>query len=431
MRIYTNCLIAELSPPRVEEGLDLAVEGDRIVGVAPGLHRGGAEVVDLSGGLLMPGLVCSHTHFYSALARGILARIAPMHDFVTRLENLWWRLDRAIDEDILASSAAIGALEAVSSGTTAVIDHHASPELIDGSLDVIAGKMRETGLRGILCYETTDRNGPGGARAGEAENERFAVSGTDELIEAAVGAHAPFTLSDETLERLGGTVRSTRKGFHVHVAEDLYDVSRSHHLHRRDVVARLDSFGLIDERSIVAHGVHLREDELGLLAERRAFLVHNARSNMNNGVGYNPATFGLSDVALGSDGISGDMFEEARTGYFKARDAGVDADPAEIARRLHQGNEILSRAFGRTFGKIEPGGTADLIVLDYDSPTPLRAENLAGHLLFGFSTRHLRRVIVGGTPVWGEDAPERDLAGLHARAREQAERLWRRMDALD
>ncbi len=431
MRIYTNCRIAELYPPRVAE-LDVAVEGGSIAAVAEGLAaRGdGAEVVDLEGGLLMPGFVCAHTHLYSALARGITARIPPISDFVTRLQGLWWRLDRAIDAEILRFSALAGALDALSSGTTAVVDHHASPNCIDGSLDIIREALEEVGLRGVLCYETTDRNGAPGALAGVRENTRFATAARGGLVGAAIGAHAPFTLSDETLEGLGDAVRSTGCGLHIHVAEDAYDVGYSHGVHGKDLIRRLDDCALLGERSIVAHGVHLRLDELEVLTERDAFLVHNARSNMNNHVGYNASIYRVPNVAMGTDGISGDMPEETRAAYYRARDAGLDPAPDEIARRLSNGNEILRRAFGRPFGSIAPGSAADLVVLDYDPPTPLEAGNLASHLLFGISSRHLRSVVVGGRQVWGEGAGV-DAERISAIAREQALRLWRRMDELE
>src|SRR6188768_3130207 len=119
------------------------------------------------------GLVCGHHHLYSALARGMPAPPQTPTDFRSVLEQIWWRIDTALDLDMLRASAMLGALEALECGTTALIDHHESPNAIEGSLTVIADACAEVGVRVVCAYGVTDRHGPAGARAGLAENARF------------------------------------------------------------------------------------------------------------------------------------------------------------------------------------------------------------------------------------------------------------------
>ena len=386
----------------------------------------------------MPGLVCSHTHFYSGLSRGIMARIQPSTDFVSQLAHLWWRLDRAMDRDILRASGLVCAVEAIRAGCTAVVDHHASPSFIEGSLDVLRECLELAGLRGVLCYETTDRNGREGLERGVAENARFArltAEGTARrggrgLVEAMIGGHAPFTLPDEGLRMLGDAVASTGRGFHTHAAEDAFDPSFVHNSRGRDIVAHLDAFGLLSRPALIAHGLYLTPEDRKLLNARGAALAHNCRSNMNNSVGYNRALSELATVALGTDGIGADMLEETRTAYFKHRDAGGSLWPADFARFLQNGNEVLARCFGARFGRVEKGFRADLVVLDYTPPTPLVADNVAGHLVFGLSSGHVETVIVDGSIVMEKRAFPWDTGPAFTDARGQADRLWKAMDRL-
>jgi putative selenium metabolism protein SsnA len=433
-----NATVMHLHPADVVPGVDVVIDGPEIAAVG----RGAAEAVkadrtiDLAGRLLMPGLVCAHNHCYSALSRGILARIAPSTDFVSTLQNLWWRLDRALDEETLRASAMVGALEAVKAGCTAVVDHHASPSFIDGSLDVIKECFQRVGLRGVLCYETTDRNGPEGAARGVEENRRFAraaaeerrAKGKERLVEAMIGGHAPFTLSDATLSALAAAAAETGRGFHVHVAEDAFDPSWSHREHGTDPLCRLDSFGLVTEASIVAHGLHLTAADREVLNARGAFLAHNARSNMNNHVGYAAELPHVKNVALGTDGIGSDMLQELAFAYFRHRDAGGPLAPGAFLRFLQAGNEVLHRSFAAGFGRVEKGYAADLAVLDYDPPTPLARENAAGHAVFGMASRDVSTVIVNGRIVMENRSFRWDTAAVYAQARAAARALWQRMD---
>jgi putative selenium metabolism protein SsnA len=440
--ILQNVTAVQFEPARVQGGVDIAVEGSLIQQVGPGLTQKypQAQVKPMHGRLVMPGIVCSHNHFYSGLARGIMASIKPCPDFISTLKNLWWRLDRALDEESLYYSGLVCSLEAIKSGCTAVIDHHASPNCIAGSLNTLRKGFVEAGLRGITCYETTQRNGGDAElKAGVAENVAFArqvdaakTQGDEPyLVEAMIGAHAPFTISNQGMEWLAEAVQSTGRGLHIHVAEDRYDVSHSHDAHGQDPIERLAAHQLINARTLVAHGLYLSDADIEILNAQDAFLVHNPRSNMNNHVGYNAKLAAYRNLALGTDGIGADMFEELKFAFFKHRDAGGPMWPDSFTRFLWNGNRLLERHFGARFGKLEAGHKADLTVCDYDSPTPLVAQNIGGHLAFGMGASAVHSVMVEGRLVYENRSFPFDVAPIYAAAREAAAALWQRMDALD
>jgi putative selenium metabolism protein SsnA len=440
MIVLKNATLVHLHPAEVSPGLDIVIDGTEIHSVGRGASTGikAERTIDLAGRVAMPGLVCGHDHFYSGLSRGIMARIAPSSDFVSTLQNLWWRLDLAIDEEILKYSGLVCALEAVKAGCTAVIDHHASPSFIDGSLETLKGCFEKVGLRGILCYETTDRNGTDGLRRGVEENRRFALStekekaskGKQRLVEAMIGGHAPFTISDEGCTALAGVVKETGRGFHVHVSEDGFDTSYSHRMYGKDPLRRLDDAGLLGEKSLVGHGLYLTREDRELLNARGAFMAHNCRSNMNNHVGYNTELAHVKNVALGTDGIGSDMLLESKFAYFRHRDSGGPLGPGAFMRFLQSGNEILHRSFGESFGRVEAGYKADILILDYNSPTPLVRENVAGHAIFGMGSRDVETVIVNGRIVMENRSFRWDIAEVYAQAQKAARSLWQKMDAI-
>jgi cytosine/adenosine deaminase-related metal-dependent hydrolase len=331
------------------------------------------------------GLVCAHHHLYSSLARGMPAPPRPPRTFVEILELVWWRLDRALDLESIAWSARLGALEALEAGTTAIIDHHSSPNAIEGSLEVIAAACAEVGVRVRGCYEVTDRNGVDGAKAGLAENERFLRAGGD----GYVGAHACFTLSDETLDAVCGLAADLDVGVHLHVAESDVDAGAGTRL-----LARADQSWLL------AHAVHLARPLPGTV-------VHNPRSNLNNAVGYGaPARF--ERVALGTDGIGADMLEEFRLAFALARARDVGFSPEAAWCWLTTGERIF------------PAVADDRVVWSYE---PMEALALA----YTPGVRPVR-VEVAGEVVLDECGPTRVDAGeIRARAGEEAQRLFARM----
>jgi putative selenium metabolism protein SsnA len=421
-----DATLVELDPPRVRQATLTVAEGRIAAILEPSAPSPpGAERIDCAGALVMPGFVCAHTHLYSALARGMPPPRDPPGNFTQILERIWWKLDRALDEDMVRLSALVGAVEALKAGTTTLVDHHASPRALDGSLDLVGHAIETVGLRGVLCYETSDRGGSDEARAGVRENDRFLGKlqrAPRPLLRGLVGAHAAFTLSDGTAEALADVAARYHSGVHVHVAEDAVDA-------RKDglPVARwLAERGLLTPRSLLAHCVHLDDDEAARVVAAGARVVHNPRSNANNAVGYaRPARF-ADRLLLGTDGIGADMRAEALAAFLGAREHG---DALEVVRALERNRALAAYEFGLSFA-LEPGAAADLIVLDYPSPTPLEARNLAGHLLFGLVGQPVRHAIVDGRVVLRAGrVVGLDEAALYAHARAAARTLWAELAA--
>ena len=341
-----------------------------------------------AGGSQTPGLVCSHHHLYSALARGMPAPPVQPTDFTSILEQIWWRLDTALDLEMLRWSAMLGATEALMCGTTAIVDHHESPNAIEGSLDVIAEACAEVGVRVLCAYGVTDRHGTDGARRGLAENERFLRSGG----RGYVGVHAAFTCSDDTLEAAAGLARDLGVGVHIHVAEGVSDVSAG---------ARLES--LAQDDWLLVHCVHLDRDLPGVIA-------HNPRSNMNNAVGYAAPARRRNDVVLGTDGIGADMLEEFRLAYVAHRADDVLASPDTAWSWLQNGYHLV------------PEARLDTVTWTYDHV------DSPWHVAFTPGVRATEVVAADGEVLVHEGRPTRvDLAEVRARSAEQAQRLFSRL----
>jgi putative selenium metabolism protein SsnA len=434
-------LVRSLHPATVDGG-DVLVSGGRIaaigasaeVALAAGLDLAGTVTrMDCRGCLIVPGNVCAHTHAYSALARGMPYDLPPPTSFLEILQRVWWRLDRALDLASVRASALVAAREALLSGTTTMIDHHASPNAIDGSLDTLADAFEAVGVRSALCYEVSDRDGPERAEAGLAENRRFLGSVTEgrwPLARGMVGAHASFTLSAETLAACVALASESRAGIHIHLAEDRADQADAEERFGLRATHRLARHGVLTDAALVAHTVHLDAAEAETIRASGATVVHNARSNMNNAVGRARVAWLGPHVALGTDGISQDMFEESRVAYLRLREDGLDTPADWPLAPLAEGSALAGRLFDEPgLGRIEVGAPADLVVLDYAAPTPMTSASLAAHWIFGLSAASVRDVLVAGEVVVRDGRLTRfDEAALVAEARSETDRLWERLE---
>ncbi len=429
-----------LASPEVIAGGAVVWQGERVVAVGPEAELRssypGAVFLDAGGGVIMPGLVNLHHHFYSALARG-LDPGASMKDFGEVLDRLWWRLDRALDLETVRVSAELCAADCVRWGNTSVFDHHASPSCIEGSLDAIAGAMEQAGLSAVLCYEVTDRNGRAGAAAGIEENLRFLEARRDDpRIRGVVGLHASFTLRDETLEEVARR-RGDGDGCHIHVAEDPVDVAATREAFGCGPVERLERFGLLDDRALLAHGIHLEAQDYETIARCGSTVLHNPESNNNNGVGRLDTVAAAGHgcrVGLGTDGMSSAVQRALRSAFLTHR--GATRDPSsgfEVLPGLLANNVEIARRFldEPLLGALAPGAPADVIVVDAAPPTHLGPENFFGHLVYGLSEAPVRHTVARGR-VLLEDFRHTtvDCQELAARARELSPGLWQRFREL-
>ncbi len=442
--IIKNVTVMQTRPPfSIEEGVDVVISDSIIKRVGKNASEGmiADKVIDGSGKILIPGNVCSHHHYYSGLSRGMLISSGPQEDFIQVLKEWWWRLDRGLDEEACYYSSLICSIDAIMAGTTTCIDHHASPNYIKGSLTTIAKGMEEVGVRGATCYEVTDRNdGEKELESGVEENVRFATeidnrieNGEDVLVEAMIGGHAPFTIPEFGLDLMKKAVNETGRGMHLHIAEAHYDQIHSHHIYGEDIVARLDRHGLLDDKTLLVHGVWLNDKEIATINERKCFFAHNGRSNMNNHIGYNHKLPKLNRLVLGTDGCGGNMFEEIKIAFFKHKDDGGSWWPSNFVEALNRGNELVESVFSHRgkWGMVEEGYKADLALLDYHAPTPLVPDNAASHFVWGMSSGCVHSVIVNGKLIMDNRTfPSLDVEGIYREASKVAKRVWKTVDKI-
>lgn len=420
------------------KGMAMLVEDGRItrIDTPAKLATEECERIDVAGKLIMPGLINAHHHFYSTLVTG-LGKAAPSKDFNEVLQNLWWRLDKKLLAEDNYISALISALTAIRKGTTTIIDHHASPFAVSGSLNQIARAVKQTGLKASLCYEVSDRDGEEICQAGIAENADWIKQcemAEDEDLKALFGMHAAFTLSDNTLATISGLVQDLECGTHIHAAEAESDQRYNIEHFGKRVVERLNDFGLINSQSILAHGVHLNPKEMMLVADKGAAIVTNPQSNLNNAVGIADVCkmqeLGVK-VGLGTDAMTVNMLEELRVGLWAQhlRQNNPSSAFMEIASTLLFNNPAIAQKYwGAKHGTIAEGAPADMIVVDYDPHTPLDESTWLGHVIYGVSQAKVDATICGGRVLmWnGELLLDIDEAEIKAKSRELATKLWTR-----
>ncbi len=427
----------------IEDGAVL-IEEDRIIkiGISSDLlakyKQDAIEIIDAEGGLILPGFINAHSHLYSAFARGMPLEKELPTNFLEILQKIWWKLDLALNEDDVYYSALIAAIDAIKSGTTTIIDHHASPNFCTNSLKTISNSLIKTGLRGCLSYEVSDRNGEDSALEGIEENIRH-IKWCDEkknsLISASFGLHAPFTLSNDTLKICTDREKEFKTGFHIHLAEGQIDVEDSKRKYKKSVVSRLKERGILGEKTIAAHCIHLTDDDLNILYKTKTNVVHNPRSNMNNAVGVAPIiemfNIGIGP-GLGTDGMGMDMTREVYTSWLLQnhnKATPFSFSPDEAYQMLTYNNaKIASKFFPLKLGSLEIGNAADIIVIDFKLPTPLNQSNLFSHLLFGSETWTVKDTIINGKIVMRErEIITIDELEIIKKSKELALKLWKRL----
>jgi putative selenium metabolism protein SsnA len=444
--IVNGRLVTWDRPNEIIEDGALLLKNGRIAAIGPTAdlspNHANVDTVDARGQLVMPGNICAHTHFYGAFARGMAIPGPAPKDFPDILERLWWRLDRALLDIDVKYSALVCLVDAIKHGTTTLIDHHASPAHIDTSLDQIADAVEEAGLRAVLCYEVSDRNGREQAQEAISENVRFlhAVQEREtDLLRATFGLHASLSLSDQTLADCVAAAADLNSGFHIHVAEHEADEYDALHRYQKRVVHRLHEAGILGSQTIVAHGVHLDPAEMVRLHDSGTWLTHQPRSNMNNAVGAADVEGMLRlgiPVCLGNDGFSNNMWAEWKAAYLLHKVAHRDprrANGMDIVQMGVYNNAALARVFwpDLPMGRLAEGAAADIIFVDYQPTTPLSAGNLPWHILFGFESSVVTTTICNGRILMQDrQLLTLDEAAITARSRELAAQVWTRFEKL-
>ncbi|WBW50579.1 putative aminohydrolase SsnA [Peptoniphilus equinus] len=395
------------------------------------------ELFDAKGRVVMPGMICAHSHIYSTYARG-MGVSEPTDNFYHVLENQWWRLDRLLTLEDVKLNGLTTFMESIQLGVTTLIDHHSGPNSVEGSLFALGDAAKETGMRASLCYEVSDRDGMDIRDKEIKENVDFikACQKDDhgDMLKGLFGLHASFTLSDDTLNKSAEAMAGVYDGYHVHVAEGIEDEWDTIKTHGKRVVERFEDFGMITENTLAVHGVHVNEREMDILKHHNTPVIFNPESNMNNAVGCPPILRMLEKgitVGLGTDAYTNDMFESMKVAnILLAHNA---CDPTKgfgetLQLQFKNNPKIVSRYFNRPLGVIEKGAYADIITLDYNPFTPVTANNWGGHSLFGFTGRLVNDSIINGDVVMKDKIITKvDQAEVHAKSSERVKAIWKCM----
>jgi len=375
------------------------------------------KVIDCSNKFVTKSFALGHHHAYSALARGMPEPKKTANNFYEVLQYVWWNIDKRLDKEILEASSLATAIACAKSGSTFVIDHHSSPNFINGSLQVIASAFDKVGLNHLLCYEISDRDGSEKTKEAFEETENYLKTN-----QALIGLHASFTLGNDSLKTASDLMRKYKTGVHIHVAEDKFDQYDSLKKHNKKVVERLNDYAFLDSsKTILAHCLHINEKERNIIKNSKAFIVQNTESNLNNKVGeFNSTNLG-NNIMLGTDGMHSDMIRAAQYSYF----TGLNYDNVDIEkiylRFRNSHNYIRTNNF---IGDDEN----NLVIFDYDSPTEMNSDNFLGHFVYGFNSKNIKYVISNGKLIVEDykltNINEKEILNF---IKQQANRLWEKL----
>lgn len=375
------------------------------------------EVIDCEGKIVTKSFAVGHHHAYSALSRGMPAPQKSPTNFFEILKYIWWNIDKALNKEMIEASALATAVACAKAGNTFVIDHHASPNYINGSLDIIADAFEKVGISHLLCYEISDRDGSEKANEGLKETDSFLTKN-----QGLVGLHASFTVGDPSLKKAVKLMEKHNSGIHIHVAEDTYDQQDCIKKYNKKVVERLNDFGVLNSsKTILAHCLHISDDERNLIKNSKAYIVQNTESNLNNNVGYfNSKNLG-ENIILGTDGMHSDMIRSTQMVYFVGQ-ANDNIDFSSAYKRLRKVHYYISK------NNFIGDGENNLVILDYNSPTKITQENFIGHFIFGFNSNNVHSVISGGEFIVKNKILQKvDEEEIMNFAREQSVNLWSKL----
>lgn len=396
-----------------------------------------AEFIDAKGGVIMPAFINTHEHIYSAMARGLSINGYNPKGFLDILDGQWWTIDRNLNNESTRQSARATYMDSIKSGVTTVFDHHASFGEIHDSLFAIEDAAKEFGVRTCLCYETSDRDGMDKSREAVLENAawiRHALADDSDMIAGMMGMHAQFTISDETME-FAAANKPAEVGYHIHVAEGIEDLHHCLKHYGKRIVDRLMDCDILGEKTLLAHCIYVNPHEMELIKETDTMVVHNPESNMGNACGC-PPTMEIVHrgilTGLGTDGYTHDMTESYKVANILHKHHLCDANAAwaEVPQMLFEGNaKIANRYFKKQLGVLKEGSAADVIIMDYNPLTPMHADNVNGHILFGMSGKDVVTTICNGKVLM----KDRELTGIDEEkvlfeVREEAKKLWSRIN---
>jgi cytosine/adenosine deaminase-related metal-dependent hydrolase len=387
------------------------------------------KTINAGGRVITVPMINFHDHFYSRLAKGLPIK-GSMENFKLILQNLWWKLDIALDAEMIRASAQMAALESIRNGVTYIFDHHSSPNSTNGSLKVISNVLGEFGLRGVLCFETTDRNGKQLSENGITENLKYFRNSTSEDLKAIFGLHASFTLNDDTLNKVSELVKELDLGIHIHLCEDKVDREESSAKYKNHPVDRLIKFGLLNDKSILAHGIHLTDEDYTSIANNGSAIVYNLDSNFNNAVGLpelSRAPFKIP-ILTGTDGMNSNPERTFKQLFLLARHQGRTFEESfELIKKVYFDQLNFVQKYFSDFSLLNIKDRADLIIWDYIPPTPFMEENFWGHFIYGILDRPIHSIIQNGNVLMKNFKINFDEMKYQKNIIKQGNRLYNKM----
>lgn len=432
-----NVITRDPVRPYVKNGA-VVIEKGRIeaVGRTADLREGfpDAQYIDAKGGLIMPGFINTHEHIYSAMARGLSIKGYNPKGFLDILDGQWWTIDRHLTMEQIKYSTMDTMISCIRNGVTTIFDHHASFGCIRGSLFTIADVAKDLGVRACLCYEISDRDGMEKARESVMENAefiRYALKDDTDMTAGMMGMHAQFTISDETME-LAAAQKPKEAGYHIHVAEGIEDLHDCLKKYGKRIVDRLMDWDILGEKTLLGHCIYINRHEMDLIKDTDTMVVHNPESNMGNACGC-PPTMELVKrgivTGLGTDGYTHDMTESYKVANVLHKHSLCDANAAwgEVPFMLFENNRIIANRYFKTpLGILKEGAAGDVIVVDYDPPTPLDEMNINSHILFGMTGRDVVSTICNGKVLMQDrEIKVADTREVMAKCREESAKLWK------
>jgi len=428
---------------RILEGHSVAVENGKIVGLEKTANlekNSGVEVLDASGCIIMPGIVCAHSHLYGMLLRGATLRITPPSDFAQILQRVWWPMDEMMNYEDAYASALVGCVAFAKSGVTTFADTYSGPNSISGVLDHIARAVNEIGIKGFIAFEATERHSKDEGSRGVKENVRFAEeaqSKHDSKARPLFSIHASFTVSDDLIREVKELATKYRVPITIHASEGLADVHHNLEKYGKRTVERLQDIGLLGPNVILAHCVNLNDKEVDIIAQTGTGVAHNAMSNMLNAVGVSPILRMLEKnvtVGLGNDGYIFDMFENMRATFLLHRVYHRDPNAIDPYTILEMATIKGAKLYGidKEVGSIELGKKADLIIIKPSIlPTPLNASSVVGHLINTVDGDDVEHVLIDGKLiVRSKKLLTFNEGQAQSISQAAAAKLWTRLEAM-
>ena len=343
------------------------------------------KIIDCNGMFVTKSFAIAHHHAYSALSRGMPAPKKTPNNFLEILKYIWWNIDKKLDKEMIKASALVTALACAKNGVTFVIDHHASPNCINNSLEIIAEAFDQVGISHLLCYEISDRDGEEIAEKGLAETKSYL-----ENNQGLVGLHASFTVNNSTMKKAADLMLEFNSGIHIHVAEDLFDETECEKQYGKRIIERLNNFALLDaSKSILAHCIHLNDNERKIVEQSKAYIVQNTESNLNNKVGFFNSRGLGKNIMIGTDGMHSDVLRSSKAAFFVGQEFDNISylSAYERLRNVHKYLEL---------NNFKGDEENNLVVIDYDTPTEFNSDNFLGHFIFGLESKQFRHVISSG-----------------------------------